>query len=366
MTTVAIVHERFTELGGSEKVVAEMHALWPQARIHTTVVDRRCLPAGLVDAEIVPSPLQRLYRGGPTYAHLLPLMPWAMSRLELDDVDVVVTSHHAFSNRVPAAPGRLVVSYTHTPARWMWDPYLRRTEVEGYPGRAALAAFSASQRSPDRRAARRLRSVVANSTHVAARIRRWWETDAVVIHPPVDTDAFTPSPSTAREDFFLLAGRLVPYKRPEVAVLAARAAGVRLVVAGDGRARQALEHLGGDVEFLGAVDHPTLVELFRKTRALVFPGEEDFGLVPVEAQACGAPVIALGRGGVTDTVVAGTTGLTYAAPAGGEVAALAACMAAFDADAFDPMVIRSNAEQFSRARFRDRLSAHVESVVGAR
>ena len=366
MVTVAIVHERFTELGGSEKVVAEMHALWPTARIHTAIADRNCLPAGLADAEVVPSPLQRLYRGGPSYAHLLALIPGAMARLPVDDVDVVVSSHHAFSNRVTSS-GRDVISYTHTPARWMWDPGLRRMEVESKFGRAALAAFSASQRAPDRRAARRLRAVVANSTHVADRIRRWWGTDAVVIPPPVDTEAFTLSPTTTREDFFLLAGRLVPYKRPEVAVLAARRAGVRLVVAGEGRSRPALEQLAGEnVEFLGAVDQRTLVELFRRTRALVFPGEEDFGLVPVEAQACGAPVIALGRGGVLDTVIDGSTGLTYLPVKGDDVAALAARLGTFDPAAFDPLVIRRHAEQFSRTRFRERLSTHVESVLAAR
>lgn len=369
LLNVAIVHERFTELGGSEKVVAELHALWPTARIHTTILDRSVLPADLVDAEIVPSALQRLYRGGTAYAHLLPLMPRAMSRVDLGGVDLVIVSHHAFANRIPTAPGRTVISYVHTPARWMWDPVLRRTERTGIAARAGLATFAASQRRPDREAAGTVRSLVANSSHVADRIRRWWHCEPVVIHPPVDTDAFTPSPTYRSEDFFLLAGRLVPYKRPEVAVAAARQAGVPLVVAGEGRSRSGLEALAGpQTEFLGAVDHATLVDLCRRARALVFPGEEDFGLVPVEAQACGTPVIALGRGGTTDTVKSGLSGVTYQPDpgAGGDVSALARCLSGFDPDEFDPRSIRRHAEQFSRRRFRERFLAHADAVIGRR
>ena len=356
---VAIVHERFTELGGSERVVEQMHELWPTAPIHAAVVDRDALPDGLRDADIRPTKLQRLYRGGRGYAHLLPLLPAAMRSIDLSGADVVVTSHHAFANRVRPPAGVPVVSYTHTPARWIWEPAMLADEIGGRVARVGLRGFAAGQRRFDRAAAARLAAVVANSTHVAARVQRWWGRTATVVHPPVGVDFHTPDPAVAREDFFLLAGRLVPYKRPEVAVAAARAAGVRLVVAGDGRSRPAVEAAAGPgIEILGAVDDLTLRDLFRRCRALVFPGEEDFGIVPVEAQACGAPVIAWRGGGVLDSVVDGVTGLLYPDP-GPEGLRKALC--AFDPEDYQSDTIRANAEAFAPARFRENVLAVVRA-----
>lgn len=365
---IAIVHERFTCLAGSERVVEQLHALWPEAVIHAPLVDVAALPLGLARAEIRSSYLQRLYRSGAGYAHLLPLLPTAVSRLDLSGVDVVITSHHAFANRVRCAPGTPVISYTHSPARWMWEPQFLAGEPGGALGRAALAAFARTQRGPDRAAARAAKVVVANSRHVAHRIRSWWGREAVVVPPPVDIRTFTPAPELARERFFLLAGRLVPYKRPLVAVEAARKANVKLVVAGDGRMRAAVEAAAGPgTEVLGYVDDDTLRDLYRRCLALVFPGEEDFGIVPVEAQACGAPVLALGVGGVLDSVVDGVTGALYHPRSPSEeVDALAAAMASFDADAFDPAVLRRHAESFSPEAFRARFTAAVAGVFDER
>lgn len=366
---VAIVHERFTEYGGSEKVVEGLHRVWPQARIHAPVVDWSCLPPSLADARLCPSRLQRLYRGGPTYAHLLALLPVAMADLPLDDADVVITSHHAFANRVRPPRGVPVVSYTHTPARWIWEPSFLANEVGGPLGRAALSAFARTQRGPDAAAARRAHLVLVNSRHVASRVRRWWGREARVVPPPVDVAGHTLDPAVAREPFFLLAGRLVPYKRPEVAVAAAVRARARLVVAGGGRMRATVESAAGPgVEVLGPVDDATLVDLYRRCRALVFPGEEDFGIVPVEAQACGAPVVARAVGGALDTVVDGVTGVLY--PAGPtwpeQVDALARELARFDPDRFDPVAIRGHAEQFSAPAFDARVEAAVDEVVSGR
>jgi glycosyltransferase involved in cell wall biosynthesis len=360
---VAVVHERFTEMGGSEAVVEQVVATWPEAVVYAPVVDRDILPAGLRTADVRPGPLDRLYRGGGNYAPLLPLLPAAMVRLRLDDCDVVITSHHAFANRVrPPRPGVPVVSYTHTPARWFYDGAMRRGERGGGVGLAALTAFAATQRTPDRRAAARTTAILANSAETRDRVHRWWERPADILPPPVDTDFFTLDPAIAREDFFLLAGRLVPYKRPEVAFSAARRAGVRLVVAGDGRLfdQLAAEH-GDEVEMLGRVPDEALRQLFRRARAVLMPGVEDFGIVPVEAQACGAPVIALGRGGARDTVVPGVTGMLYDGP--DEVTALADALRAFDPAPFDPAVLRAHAERFSRAAFRDGLRTHVETAL---
>ncbi len=362
---VAIVHERFTEVGGSEKVVEQLLALWPNATVHTTVVDRPSLSEALARADLRSSALQSLYRGGRSYAYLLPLLPWVMSHIDVGDVDLVVASHHAFANRVRAPEGSRFISYTHTPARWMWDKQLRSLESGGL-GRSALAVFAAATRPSDRAAARRPDALVVNSAHVAERVRRWWGREAEVVHPPVDTGRFVPDPSARRSGFFLLAGRLVPYKRPEVAVAAARRAGVELVVAGDGRSREDVERVAGPgVELLGAVDDATLLELYRTCTALVFPGQEDFGIVPVEAQACGTPIVALAAGGARESVIDGSTGVLYD-PGADEVETLARELSGFDPTRYDPGVIRKHAEEFSQDSFRSKMGSVAERVMRTR
>jgi glycosyltransferase involved in cell wall biosynthesis len=364
----AIVHEKFTVYAGSERVVEQLHLLWPDAPIYTTVCDPETLGPILCDADVRTSPLQRLYRGGDHYAHLLPLLPIAMRNIDLSGYDLVITSHHAFANRVRPRPGVPLVAYVHTPARWMWEPDTRRHEIGGAVGRAGLATFAATQRRADRRAAARLTAAVANSHSVADRIRRWWARDATVVAPPVDTDFFTPPPpGTATGDYFLVAGRLVPYKRPELAAAAASRAGVKLVVAGDGRARPAVEAAAGPtVEIVGRVDNEQMRELYRGCRALLFPGEEDFGIMPVEAQACGAPVIARAIGGALDTVVPERTGVLYAAGTDTEhVETLATVLRAFADDDFDRSVVRAHAENFAPARFRTGFAAAVAAATAA-
>lgn len=362
---VAIVHERFTEVGGSERVVEQLRTMWPDATVHAAVVDYSALSPSLADADVRASRLQKLYRGGRSYAQLLPLIPWAMAHLDVGNVDLVVASHHAFANRVRVPRGCAFISYTHTPARWMWDPKMRA--LEGGPAsRALLGVFAAAMRRSDRSAAQRPDVVLVNSAFVAERVRRWWGRTAQVVHPPVDLERFQPDSSVRREDFFLLAGRLVPYKRPEVAVAAARRAGARLVVAGEGRSREMVERLAGPgVELLGEVGDETLVNLYRGCRALVFPGEEDFGIVPLEAQACGTPVIALNVGGACESVVDGVTGVLYEA-AGDEVQALAQAMTRFDPTRFPSAVVRDNAERFSPDAFCKAVRAAATRVLTSR
>jgi glycosyltransferase involved in cell wall biosynthesis len=303
---VAIVHERITEYAGSERVVEELHALWPDAPVHVPILDRRQVPPALENADLRTSGLQAIYRGGRTYAHLLPLLPLAMSRFRLEPAKVVIASHHAFANRVQPPTDATLVSYTHTPARWMWDTDMLMNEPGGPIGQGMLKAFAASQRPRDAAAAHRVDLLVVNSAYVARRAAEWWgRSDAVVVHPPVDVDYFTVDPTVAREDFFLLAGRLVPYKRPEL----------------------------------------------RSCTALLLPGKEDFGILAVEAQACGTPVIAVREGGYLETVLPDVTGVLYE-PGPNEIGALADAIRSFQPGSFDPAVIRRHAEKFAPTAFR--------------
>jgi glycosyltransferase involved in cell wall biosynthesis len=361
----AIVHERFTEIAGSEHVVEQLATAWPQASVHVPIARSSGVPAGL-NAPPETSWLNRLYHltGERAHAPFMPLMPRVFRNMDLGDPDVVLVSHHAFATQAAFATSAPTIAYVHSPARWAWDKSLREGEASGRVGAAALTMLARTTKKAEAAAAPRLHTVVANSTVVAKRIEDWWNREAIVIPPPVDTDAFTPDPGVDRDDFYLLAGRLVPYKRPDIAIRAAAAANVRLVVAGDGRSLDFCRSIAGpNVEFVGRVAHETLLGLHRSARALVMPGLEDFGIVPVEAMACGTPVIALGKGGALDSVVDGVTGEFVAGDTDDElVSGFAEAMGAFDASRFDPATVRRHAEKFSRSVFRRRMREVVDRV----
>ncbi|MFF2083069.1 glycosyltransferase [Nocardia sp. NPDC058176] len=363
MTRVALVHERFTEFGGSEAVVGEFVRTWPDAEVFAPIVD----PAGLREPvhTVHDTWLSRAhtYTGG-RHAPLLPLVPRALRRMPLRDFDIVVVSHHAFATQAALATDAPVVAYVHSPARWAWDREFRAQEAGGRAGQLALGALGTLARRGELRAAPRLTHVVANSHAVAQRVTDWWGLPASVINPPVQVDRFTPDPTVAREDFFLCAGRLVPYKRADLAIRAAQRAGVRLVVLGEGRFRAQLTELAGpETTFLGATSAEVLQDMYRRCQALLMPGVEDFGIVPVEAMACGTPVLAVGAGGALDTVRPGVTG-EYV-PAGSDdavVAALAERMREFRSAAYDPAAIRAHADTFAPEVFRARMAETVAGV----
>lgn len=363
---VALVHERLTDVAGSEHVVEQMALTWPDAPIHVPFARPAGIPSGLGD-RVRTGPLQRAYDvvGGISYAPLLPLVPWALGRTGIDraDTDVVVISHHAFaiaaaSIDVPS------VAYVHSPARWAWEPEFRKGEADSAPARVALAALAARAKANEVRWSPGPQLVVANSTAVRDRIRAWWRRDAEVVHPPVDTGFFTPG-SGEKGDYFISVGRLVPYKRVDLAVAAAVEAGVRLLVVGEGRDMERCRARSGPgVEFLGRLPREEMRDLVRGARALLMPGEEDFGIVPVEAMAAGTPVLALGRGGALDTVVPGVSGEMVVGRDDAEVvSAMAAALRSWDDSGYSVEVLCGFAESFSEAAFRERIAAVVERVL---
>lgn len=364
---VAVVHERFTELAGSENVVEQLSLEWPDAEIHAPIVRAEGVPAGLSGYPHT-GKLDLLYRllGQGSYAPLLPLLPRAFRQMRLPTADVVLISHHAFATQAVFATEAPAIAYVHSPARWAWDPQLRAGEAGGRVGELALTALSVRTRRAEVAAAPRLARILANSSAVAQRIERCWGRPAQVVHPPVDTDFYTVDRSVEREDFFLLAGRLVPYKRPDLAVRAAREADVPLVVAGEGRFLQRCRELAGPkTSFLGRVPDAELRELHRRSRALLMPGVEDFGIMPVESMACGTPVIALNEGGAVDTVLPGRTGEMVAQGTEEEVlAGFVQALRTFRRDDYDPEVVRKHAELFSRDAFRATMRHVVGEVVG--
>jgi glycosyltransferase involved in cell wall biosynthesis len=363
---IALVHERFTEVAGSEHVVEQLAKQWPSAEIFAALAHPDGIPRGLPRPPRTTS-VDRYYGllCRRSYAPLTPLIPRAFRRLDLSDLDAVVVSHHAFATQAVFATAAPVVAYVHSPARWAWDPSMRGQEAGGRAGAAVLAGLARLARSGEVAAAPKLRTIVANSTAVAHRISQWWNRDALVVHPPVDTEGFTPDHSVPREDFYLLAGRLVPYKRPDLAIAAANEAGVNLVVAGDGRAMKLCRQIAGPkTTFLGRVPHDELLNLHRRARALLMPGVEDFGIVPVESMATGTPVIALGEGGAVDSVVPGLSG-ELVTPGSDEaiIDGFASAISTFICSDYDRTEIRRWAERFSRQNFRARMQEVVDEAT---
>jgi glycosyltransferase involved in cell wall biosynthesis len=345
----AVVHEWLTVPGGSEKVVLELLELLPEAEIFTSVYDPAPWPAELRRRTVRASFLDRIPGARRHYPKLLPLMNLAFESFDLGGLDLVVTSSHSCAKNVLTGPETLHVCYCHTPMRHAWDPGMLAGEPLGRAGRAAARALMPRLRRQDLAGAARPDVLVANSENVAARIRKHWRRDSVVIAPPVDVERHLSRPRR-EEDYYLVLGRVVPYKRVELAVAACAMLGRRVKVVGTGRALPAARAAAGaGAEFLGHVPDAEVDALLSGARALLFPGEEDFGIVPVEAQAAGVPVIAYGVGGARDSVIEGETGIFHAEQT---AASVASAILQFEDVRFDEQRIRANARRFGRARFR--------------
>jgi glycosyltransferase involved in cell wall biosynthesis len=354
---VAIAHEWLVRYAGSERVVEQLLAAFPGARLVTTVVEPAALPADLRGAE--PSFLNRVPGTHSHHEWFLGLMPLAWRvREPLDGVDVVITSSHACANAVRVAPGIPIVSYCHSPMRYAWD---FEAEKERFPPvvRPAARLMMRGFRRWDRNNSSKITRFVANSHAVAGRINDCYGREAEVVHPPVRTDFFTPAGD--RGDRFLYVGRLTGYKRPDLVVEAFRGLPIGLDVVGEGPLLGRLrEGAGPNVRLLGAVDDERLRELYRSAQALVFPVDEDFGISMAEAQACGTPVIGLASGGALDIVEDGVTGCLIRHQ---NIDELRRAVQHVAGSSFSVDRIRERAERFSEDRFRREMQEIARSVV---
>lgn len=358
-TRLAIAHEWLVRYAGSERAVEQMLAEFPDARLLTTLLVPSALPSTLRGAET--GLLQKLTGGTQPHEFLIPAMPldWRL-REPVRDVDVVVSSSHACAKAVRVAEPIPHLCYCYTPMRYAWD---FPSEAERFPRavRPVAGAGMAIFRRWDRRAAERVTAFLAISRAVADRIRRVYRRDARVLAPPVDTGYFTPSADTEREDFFLYVGRLVPYKRADLVVQTFAGLDHPLLVVGEGGLRPALEaRATPNIRFVDMVEAHRLRDLYRRARALVFPANEDFGLVMAEAHACGAAVVALAGGGAADIVEDGVTGwlIERQTPADLRCAVERAAT-----EQLDETIIRARAERFSQARFRAGFREAVEELA---
>lgn len=346
----AIVQDWFFTPGGAEQVAYEFVDLLPSAEVYTTFADDPVLAR--LGPRLHTWPFQRLFPGSRAFRRFLPIYPLWFSALDLRGFDLVISSSSAFAKGVRTRKRSLHIAYVHTPMRYAWD-------LEGY---LAGSSFSRGSRLAarmvrpllrrwDRATASRPDVLIANSEAVRDRIRRFWGRDADVIHPPVTISDI--SVSKRDDGFLLVVARLLAYRRIDLAVDAATRLGRDLVVIGEGpEAARLRERAGPTVRFLGAVGRAAVVDHMERCHAYVVPGEEDFGIAPVEAMAAGKPVIALRAGGALETVVEGPTGVFFDEPT---VESLVGAIQRADAMTFDANAIRVNAERFGPSVFRQRM-----------
>ncbi len=338
---VALAHEYFSAHGGAERVIEVLHEMWPEATVHTFFHDaRRYGP--LPGWTLRTSYLQQLPIGGGVHRVLLPLYPNAASHLRVaEGTDVLVSSTSAFIKGVSMPERTVHVAYCHAPTRYLWDQseqYLA-DEVPA-PLHPFMRELFVRLREVDLRAAARVDRWIANSRAVADRIKRYYAAESVIVHPPVDVGRFRPG---ERGDFWVFVGRLSAYKRADIAVEVFDRIGMRLLVVGDGRERRALERRAREnVTFAGRLDDATLHDVLGAARGLIFPAEDDFGIVCVEALASGAPVVALASGGAPDIVRDGIDG---------------ALVDAQSVDAFEQGVLRVERAAPDRSELRRRAGA---------
>jgi glycosyltransferase involved in cell wall biosynthesis len=359
---VAIAHDWLTIPGGSEQVLLELLEMFPAAELFTSVYDPSVWPAQITGRPVHASALNRLPGARSQYPKLLPLMNRAFRSFDLSRFDLVLSSSHAFAKNVRAPAGALHVCYCHTPMRYAWEEGFLEGEEVGALARPLLSPLLAWLRRKDRAGASGPDVYVANSRHVAERIARYYGRPAEVVHPPIDVEHFL-GLGRSEKDYYLAFGRVVPYKRVDLAVAACARLGRRLMVAGDGRALEGVRREAGPgAEFLGKVPDERRDELLGGARALLFPGEEDFGIVPVEAQAAGAPVIAYGVGGAAESVLDGQTGVLFGEQT---VTALAAAIERFEGMSLDSDQARQNARRFGRERFRAEMAEVISNAARA-
>jgi glycosyltransferase involved in cell wall biosynthesis len=365
---VVLVHDWLTGMRGGEKVLEAMCRCWPDAQLFTLLYRRGSTSAAIERLRPHASFLQFFPQVHRYYRYLLPLMPLA-ARWRIPDCELVLSSSHCVAKAAQPPPGVPHICYCHTPMRYAW--HMRSAYFGKTPRLKArmLERFLARLRDWDRRTADRVTHFIANSRVVQQRIRECYDRPSTVIYPPADTDFYTPS-TLRREEYYLVLSAFAPYKRLDLAVAACTRLGRRLVVIGSGQDEKRLRSLAGPtIRFLGWQTDVAIRDHLRCCRALLFPGEEDFGIVPVEAQACGTPVIALGRGGATETVVPlgnrsslEPTGIWFEEQT---VECLVAALERFESVAshLSPAAARRQALKFNQDRFQNQIFGFVEQVL---
>ncbi len=360
---IALVHDWIVTFGGAERVLIEMHRLFPTAPIFTLFHDPGGTPEELDDAHIIPSVLNKFPGATHRYQSLLPLYPYAVEQFDLRDYDLVISLSHAAAKGVLTHSRQTHLCYCYTPMRYVWDlyqTYLKHTRLSRFR-ETVFRASAHYLRMWDWQAAQHVDRFIAISETVQRRIEKTYNRKSVVIHPPVDTRFFTPAQDRENE-YFLLVGRFVPYKGMEMVIDAFNYRDEPLLVVGDGPLRERLMGMAKNkrIEFLGTVTDEELRTLYQNAHAVLFPSEEDFGLIPCEAMACGTPVIAYGRGGATETVISEVSGNFFNEPS---PEAVDRAVSRYHVIKWNRDDIRACAERFSTGTFNEKMLGAVQQLL---
>ena len=358
---IAIVHYWLVNMRGGEKVVESLCELFPDADIYTLVLDPSAISDRLKSHRIFPSFVQKFPGAARNYQALLPFYPMALEQFDLSEYDLVISSESGPAKGVLTRPETCHICYCHTPMRYLWDMYHDYRRECGWLKRLAMVPLAHYLRQWDLASSARVDYFIANSAHVSRRIAKHYRRSAEVIYPPVDTTLF--NIANKQDDFYLMVGQMVKYKRPDLAVAAFSRLGKPLIVIGEGDELGRLKKIAGPtVRFLGRQPFSVIQEHYSRCRAFIFPGEEDFGITPVEAQASGRPVIAFGKGGALETVVEGKTGVFFLEPT---VDCLIDSVLKFESMAgrFSPTVIRNHSLGFDKSVFSNRIKQFIESKL---
>lgn len=355
---IAIVHDWLTNMGGAEQVVINFKEIYKEAPIYTTFYNPDKLDGKLKNIEVKTSYLQKK-KMVENHKKYFPLMPMAFEKFDLNEYDVVLSSSSSCAKGVLTKPGSVHICYCHTPMRYAWEKRDEYTEGMGKLKKKLVEILCHYMRIWDVASSNRVDYFIANSTEVQKRIKKHYKRDSVVINPPVRCNMFNISETDG--DYYLVLSRLVGYKRFDLAVQACSELGKKLVVIGEGPEREKIEKLANEnVTFLGRQPDEVVKKYMSECKALLFPGEEDFGIVPVEAQSCGRPVIAYGKGGVLDSVIDGKTGVFFKEQT---VESLKEAIEKFETMKFDKEEIRKHALEFDESVFQEKIRKFVEEKV---
>ncbi|MCM1320669.1 MAG: glycosyltransferase [Bacteroides sp.] len=374
---VAIVHDWLVNYGGAERVVQVLLELYPQADIYTLAYDKKKMARFFPPEKVHPSKLQRIPFISKLYTKLLVLMPSAFEEFDLSAYDLVISSSSSCAKGVITPPQTLHIAYIHTPMRYAWDLYFDYKKRSGKLVRFFMERQIPRLRLWDYVSSQRVDLFIANSRYIKRRIEKFWNRQAQVIYPPVTTEHLSPSMNPP-ENFYVAFSRLVPYKRIDLAVSACKRLGRNLVVIGGGSQMKQLRALARtsdadsntqkkpSITFTGRISDEEAASYLQRCRALIFCAEEDFGIIPLEAQACGRPVIAFGKGGALETVVNEKTGVFFPEQTAESVTeAIARFEKLEQSGIFDPQKIAEHARRFSAERFKSEFSAAVEKTAAA-
>ena len=368
MMKVAIVHDWLVTYGGAERVVEEFLKIYPDADIFTLVYDKKKMGKIFPPEKVHTSFVQKIPCATKLYTKLLSLMPKAFESFDLTGYDLVIASSSSCAKGVITSPATPYIAYIHSPMRYAWDLYFDYFKRSGLITRFFMKRQMPKIREWDFISSQRIDTLVANSAYIARRIKKFWNRDAKVIFPPVDTERISPN-GLPPEDFYVVFSRFVPYKRIDLAISACGKTGRKLVVIGGGKLEKDLKSLAAKyshdakITFTGRISDGEVKDYLQKCRALIFCAEEDFGIIPVEAQAAGRPVIAFGRGGALETVQDGKTGVFFSEQTDESLVEALDRFEKLEADgAFKSEAISAWAKKFSAERFRIEFKNAVDEI----